>query len=223
VRERHHWQESNQRKKLFHSSSNNGLMHGDELGAVGEGGFDLDVRNHLGHAIHHVGTGEHIAAIAHQLRHGFAVARALHHGGTDEGHGLGVVELQATGLSALGQQGGGEDQELVFFAGGEFHSAWVYATCVPCFAMHDMHQVHALVHETGLGACISAPQVAPAWCVAFELNVLGACRPCLNASYSEDIFHLGEAHAGTGFAMAVVKRTVTTSAESTLNFWSEPP
>jgi hypothetical protein len=32
-----------------------------------------------------------------------------------------IVELEATGLAALGQQCGGEDQQLVFFAGSEFH------------------------------------------------------------------------------------------------------
>jgi hypothetical protein len=34
-------------------------------------------------------------------------------------------------LSAFGQQGSSEDQQLVFFAGGEFHSDSKYATCVP--------------------------------------------------------------------------------------------
>ncbi len=99
-----------------------------------------------------------------------------------EGHGLGIVELQATGLSTLGQQGGGEDQELVFFAGCEFHSGFVYATCVPCFVMHDMHQVHALVHETCLGAHIDTGQTAPPWCDRPELNFLGACLPCLRCT-----------------------------------------
>ena len=44
-----------------------------------------------------------------------------HDGRTDEGHRFGVIELQATGFAALGQQTGREDQELVFFAGREFH------------------------------------------------------------------------------------------------------
>ncbi len=80
-------------------------------------------RNHLGDAVHHIGAGQHGAAFAHELRHGLAVACAFHHGGADQGHRLGVVELQPPGLAALGQQGGGEDQQLVFFAGSQFHIA----------------------------------------------------------------------------------------------------
>ena len=40
---------------LFHSQSKDGLVDCDKLGAVGKGGFDLNVRNHLGNAIHHIG------------------------------------------------------------------------------------------------------------------------------------------------------------------------
>ena len=95
----------------------------DELGAIGKGGLHLDVRNHLGDAVHHIGAGQHRAAFAHELCHGLAVACALHHRRADQRHGLGVVELQTPGLAALGQQGGGEDQQLVFFAGSQFHIA----------------------------------------------------------------------------------------------------
>jgi hypothetical protein len=57
------------------------------------------------------------------LRHRFAITRTFHDGGTDVGHSLGVVELEATGFSALGQQASREYQEFVFFAGCEFHGA----------------------------------------------------------------------------------------------------
>ena len=49
-------------KDLF---SDNRLVHGDQLGAVGKCGFDLDVRNHFGDAVHHVGTSQYVAAFAH--------------------------------------------------------------------------------------------------------------------------------------------------------------
>jgi ABC-type branched-subunit amino acid transport system substrate-binding protein len=42
--------------KSSSSTSCNGLVHGHQLGAVGEGGLDLDLRDHLGHAVHHVGA-----------------------------------------------------------------------------------------------------------------------------------------------------------------------
>ena len=67
----------------------------------------------------------HISARSMELFRALGVVRdaevLAEHGGTDEGHRFGVVELQATGFAALGQQTGCEDQELVFFAGREFH------------------------------------------------------------------------------------------------------
>src|SRR5688572_30292252 len=43
--------------------SDHGLVHGDQLGSVGKGRFDLDVGDHFGHALHHVVAGEHGAAV----------------------------------------------------------------------------------------------------------------------------------------------------------------
>ena len=37
---------------------NNGLVNRDQLGAVWKGGLDLNIGNHVGNAIHHVGAGE---------------------------------------------------------------------------------------------------------------------------------------------------------------------
>ncbi len=96
-------------------------MHGDQLGAVGKCGFDLYVWNHLGDAVHHIRTCEYVAAFAHELRNRFAIARAFHDGGADEGHGFRVIEFQASGFAAFGQQRRCEYQEFVFFAGCEFH------------------------------------------------------------------------------------------------------
>src|SRR5438105_15628064 len=45
------------------------MMDCDELGAVGEGGFHLDLGNHFGHALHDVVALEEVAALAHQLGH----------------------------------------------------------------------------------------------------------------------------------------------------------
>ena len=46
------------------------LVQGDELAAVGEGGLDLHVREHLGDAGHHLVAGQHLPALLHQVRHG---------------------------------------------------------------------------------------------------------------------------------------------------------
>jgi hypothetical protein len=94
----------------------NRLVHRDELGAVGKRRLDLDIGDHLRHAVHHVGALEQRGAVAHQLGHAAAVACALHDRGADEGHGLRVVELQPAGAAALGQQRSGEDQQLVLLA-----------------------------------------------------------------------------------------------------------
>jgi hypothetical protein len=63
----------------------------------------------------------------HQLGDGPAIACTFHDGGADECDGFRIVELEATALAALGQQGGGEDQQLVFFARGQFYEglSWV--------------------------------------------------------------------------------------------------
>ena len=55
-------------------------MDGHELGAVRKGRFDLDLGNHFGDAVHHVGTTQHLAAISHQLGHRAAVAGAFQDG-----------------------------------------------------------------------------------------------------------------------------------------------
>src|ERR1700686_1399883 len=49
--------------------SNDGMVDGDELGAVGEGRLDLDLGNHLGDALHHVVAGEERRAEAHEIGH----------------------------------------------------------------------------------------------------------------------------------------------------------
>ena len=54
------------------------------------------------------------AAIMEGARDGKTVAQLM-------SDGLRHVELQAACLAALGQQGGGEDQQLVFLAGGQVH------------------------------------------------------------------------------------------------------
>ncbi len=42
-------------------------MDGHQLGAVGKGRLDLDFRDHLRHAVHHLVAGEDRRAIAHQV------------------------------------------------------------------------------------------------------------------------------------------------------------
>src|SRR5688572_29793050 len=102
-------------------ASYDGVMNGDELGTVGKGGFDLDLRDHLRNAFHHIGALEQRRAETHQVLHAAAFARAFEDRRTDEGDSLGIIELQSAALAPLGEQPGGENKELVFFSRGELH------------------------------------------------------------------------------------------------------
>ena len=67
-------------------------------------GYNLrDMGGHVGIAFDETTTSEDVAAIAHQLGHGLAVARTLHDGGTDQRHRFGVIELEAACAPSLGQ------------------------------------------------------------------------------------------------------------------------
>ena len=61
------------------------------------------------------------AASAHDLGHALAVAGQLQQMAGNQGHRLGVVQLQAASPCAPGQLGGDEDQQLVAFLRGQVH------------------------------------------------------------------------------------------------------
>jgi len=71
-------------------------MHGHQLGAVREGRLDLNIMDHLGNALHHLGAGQHTCPLRHQRRNTLAVARALDHVIGNQRDRLGIVELDAT-------------------------------------------------------------------------------------------------------------------------------
>ncbi len=99
-------------------------MHGDELRAVGEGGFHLHFGDHFGDALHHVVARQDGGAVAHAARRRCGRhARLPCTAAVISAMASGVVELEAARLAALGQQGGGEDEQLVLFAGCQFHGS----------------------------------------------------------------------------------------------------
>lgn len=81
-------------------------MHSHQLGAVREGGFDLDFVNHFSHAVHHVGGGEQLSAFLHKFCHRFAAACHLGNLTRDVRNGLRVIQLYTAGTAFLCQISG---------------------------------------------------------------------------------------------------------------------
>src|SRR6476646_3767176 len=97
------------------------VVHGDELGAVGEGRLDLDVVDHLGDAVHHLRSRQHMRALLHQLGDGFAVARAFQDEVGNQRHRLRVIELDAALEPSARHHGGDRDQQLVLLTRRQVH------------------------------------------------------------------------------------------------------
>ena len=96
-------------------------MHGDELGAIGEGAFDLHVGEHLGDALLHLGAAEQLAPDVHELGDGVARADELEDLRGDERDGLGIVKPQSACQALLRQKPRVVEEELVDVARGEVH------------------------------------------------------------------------------------------------------
>ncbi|GIT28090.1 MAG: hypothetical protein Ct9H300mP1_01360 [Planctomycetaceae bacterium] len=96
-------------------------MDGDQLGAVGEGPFDLDLGEHLGDPVHHLPTSKELPAQVHQLGNGPTVTDELQQLGRDKGNGFGVIEFQSTGESLLGDEPGVVKHQLLDFARTQVH------------------------------------------------------------------------------------------------------
>ena len=68
-------------------------MDGNQLGAVREGGLDLNIGDKLRHAFHDVLSLEQCGAVGHEVGDAFSVARAFHDGRADKGDRFRVIEL----------------------------------------------------------------------------------------------------------------------------------
>lgn len=98
-------------------------MYGYQLGAVGEGGFDLHFVHHLGHAFHHVVVAEQGGAVLHQLGHAHAVAGGFLKVAGNIGDGFGVVELEAAGAAFGGEFACQKEHQFFLFAAGKVHGS----------------------------------------------------------------------------------------------------
>src|SRR5262245_24949355 len=104
------------------SFSRDGMVDGHELGAVGERAFDLHVLDHLRHALHDVLAGQDLRPPGHELGRALAVADPLQHLGGDEGHRLGMVELEPARPPPPRQIGSDYDQQLFLLAWRQMHA-----------------------------------------------------------------------------------------------------
>ena len=100
-----------------------GVVHGDQLGAVGEGALDLHLGDELGDAGQHLRPAEHPPAQVHQLGHAPAVADELEELRGDERHRLRVVQPQAAGQALLGENARAVKDELVDVTRRQMHRA----------------------------------------------------------------------------------------------------
>src|SRR5688572_18937975 len=99
------------------------MVNGDQLGAIGKGGFHLDVVDHLGNALHDLVAGDERGAVAHEFGHGLAVAGTFENLGGDQGDDLGVVQLQAAVTTTSGKVASHDHQQLLLFARGQVHGS----------------------------------------------------------------------------------------------------
>ena len=96
-------------------------MDGDELSPVGKRALDLDLRHHVGDALHDGIGRQDGRAKRHDLRDGPPVANHLEDLGSDARHGLGKIQLDSAGAPLPGEFAGGENEQFVDFAGSEMH------------------------------------------------------------------------------------------------------
>lgn len=132
-------------------------MHGDKLGAVGEGRLDLHVVNHFGDAFHDLIPGQHRRAGLHEFGHAPPVARAFDDEIGNEGNRLGVIELYPALQTPTRHHGGRRDEQLVLLTRREIHACLLIGQastvpqarhCGPGDLMDDrgeiLHQISAV-------------------------------------------------------------------------------
>src|SRR5215470_13100772 len=99
----------------------NCVVNGNELGAIGEGHFDLHFTDHFGDAFHDLIACENLTAFRHELGDGFAVACSLHYEVCYDRDAFGIIELDASCQTPPGNQRHERDHKLVSFTRREVH------------------------------------------------------------------------------------------------------
>ena len=100
-----------------------GVVQRDELAPVRERGLDLNVVDHLGHAVHHLLGRKNGPPRLHELRNRRALPGPLDHPGAQQGDCLGVVEADPPGQPVAGHHAGDGEKQFVRVSGAEVHVA----------------------------------------------------------------------------------------------------
>src|SRR5262245_50976288 len=109
-------------------SSTNGVVNGDELGSVGEGGFDVDLLDHVGDAVQELIASQDLPALRHELGNRLSISRPLENDVGDQGDRLRVVQFEASSEPPPSDDCGDRDHELVSFTWREVHRRlWLWA------------------------------------------------------------------------------------------------
>jgi len=81
--------------------------------------------DHLGNTLHHIGELEDGRAVAHHVGDRPAIAGAFDDLVGDDRDRLRIIQFQPARLTAPGQVGGRDDEQLFAFAGGQMHGGKV--------------------------------------------------------------------------------------------------
>ena len=103
------------------SLSANGMVYGDEFGAVREGGFHLHVVDHVGDTFHAIGLRNHVGGSLHQVCNTPAVAGPFHNKVRDEGNRLWMIEFHAAFKASPGNDSRHRNQQFILFPRRQMH------------------------------------------------------------------------------------------------------
>src|SRR5687767_3358005 len=98
------------------------MVHGNELGPVGEGALDLDLVNHVRYPVSHVYRPEQLAPEIHELRDGTTVANEFEQLCRDQRHRLRMVQPDPAREPLLREKASLMEHQLVDFTRCQMHS-----------------------------------------------------------------------------------------------------
>ena len=80
------------------------MMNSDQLRAIWESAFNLDLGNHFGDPVHHLISAQELPPQIHQFRYSPAIADKFEQLSCNECDALRLVELQATREAFLSEE-----------------------------------------------------------------------------------------------------------------------